>query len=353
MKKYLIVLAAAVVALAGCKPSEKEGSKYTSLKFKEASIEMSLGETKKLVVLYEPTTLEPPVCEWSSSDSTIVSVDNGNIEALAYGEATITAKNGDLAAVCQVTVKDPKDMIQWGGWSLWGLDKETILSKDTVKRTLRSGQEVSCLMIPATYTIWSDGIYMDNEGSLHGEGYLIDLEGTALLITDDLGKGPNYHYLGVSTLNIIDAKNFNWQDTAYANCALAGALGTAEAHMAWLMDSTETVEPAFTGRIYAVDIDNNKYLDYFSGIIGTGIFVGDETEALYKTNIFWFEEPQLWGLVALEDYSNFVEPLQWAPLQQKYYEYLGEEEAPKYTVKEFVAPKDIKIARSTDKLYKK
>ena len=111
-------------------------------------------------------------------------------------------------------------------------------------------------------------------------------------------------------------------------------------------DTVGDVEAQFTGRMYAADLDAGKYIDPFSGIIGEGIFVGDETEALYKSYAFWFGEPQIWGLVATEDYKDFVQPYAWAPLQQKYYEYLGEEAAPrKYTVKEYVEKKETKIAR--------
>lgn len=113
MKKYLIVLAAAIVALASCKPGEQSGSgsgsKYTKISFKETAIELAVGETAKLKVLYEPTTLEAPVCEWASSDTTVVTVDqNGNIEAVGYGESNVTATHGEgesaLKAVCHVTV---------------------------------------------------------------------------------------------------------------------------------------------------------------------------------------------------------------------------------------------------------
>ena len=51
MKKYLIVLAAAVVALASCKPGGESGSKYTKISFKESAIELAIGETAKLKVL--------------------------------------------------------------------------------------------------------------------------------------------------------------------------------------------------------------------------------------------------------------------------------------------------------------
>lgn len=351
MKKYLVVLAAAVLALAGCKPGE--GSKYTSISFKNSELTMAIGATGKLQVLYEPTTLEAPAVVWASSNAEVVSVDqNGNIAALDEGEANITATYGEgdkaLTAVCKITVKDQRDLLKWAGWSLWGLDKSTILSNDTVKKTLQSGQEVSCVMIPATYKIWSEGVYLDVD-HLAGAGYVATVEGTALLITDDLGKGPNYHYLGVSHLNIIDAKNFNWQDTAYANCAIAGALlGDGEAHYAWLNDTTDLIPAAYTGGIQGIDFNASKYFDPLAGLIGQTIIVGDETTAQYKSYISWFEEPQIWGLVATEDYKDFVQPFTWAALQApQYYEYIEAAEAAKktYSVEKFVEKKETKIAR--------
>lgn len=107
MKKYLIVLAAALVALAGCK-NNGGGNEYTNIRFKNATLEILVGSTDNLQVLYEPTTIEKaPVCEWSSSDTTIVTVDqNGNIEAIDLGEANVTAKYGELKAVCKVSVVD-------------------------------------------------------------------------------------------------------------------------------------------------------------------------------------------------------------------------------------------------------
>ena len=359
MKKYLIVLAAALVALASCK-NNGGGNEYTSIKFKNAEITLAVGTSDKLAVLYEPTTLEPPTCVWASSNTDVVTVDqNGNIEAIDLGEANITATYGEgesaLKAVCKVTVMDPLDMLQWGGWSVWNIDKSTILSTDTVKKTLQSGQEVSCVMIPATYKIWSSDVYLDVD-HLAGAGYVVDLEGTVLLITDDLGKGPNYHYLGASHLKIVPAKTLNWNDTAFAYCAVAGALGDAATHFEWLNDTVGDVEAQFTGRMYAADLDAGKYIDPFSGIIGEGIFVGDETATLYKSYVYWFEEPQVWGLAVEEAVDpetgetgyKFKQPYEWAPLKEAtYYELLQlEEEAPKaYTAKEFVAKKENKIAR--------
>ena len=121
-------------------------------------------------------------------------------------------------------------------------------------------------------------------------------------------------------------------------------------------DTVGDVESQFTGRIYAADLDAGKYIDPFSGIIGEGIFVGDETATLYKSYVYWFEEPQVWGLAVEEAVDpetgetgyKFKQPYEWAPLKEAtYYELLQlEEEAPKaYTAKEFVAKKENKIAR--------
>ena len=108
MKKYLIVLAAAVVALASCNGG---GAKYTSIKFKNSEVTLLPGEEQKLQVLHEPTTItDAPLCKWSSSDTSIVSVnENGLITALEVGEANVTATYGEgesaLQAVCHVYVK--------------------------------------------------------------------------------------------------------------------------------------------------------------------------------------------------------------------------------------------------------
>lgn len=108
MKKYLIVLAAAVVALASCnKGSEGGGSEYTKLAFKETSITLAVDESAKLNqdLTWEPSSLVAPTCEWASSDTAVATVNqNGLVTAVAAGEANITAKHGDLTAVCKVTV---------------------------------------------------------------------------------------------------------------------------------------------------------------------------------------------------------------------------------------------------------
>lgn len=331
MKKYLIVLAAAVVALAGCKPSEKEGSKYTSLKFKEASIEMAIGDTKKLNVLYEPTTLEAPVCEWSSSDSTVVSVDqNGNIAALASGEANISAKNGDLEAVCHVYVKGIQDMIEWSGWTIWNWDEDTPLC-DTVEIEIKIGK-VKVVAYPAFGYVWDQDIYpvynaQQQMTGLEGAGFCLEFVDMPLyIITEGDYKG---YYVSNSDLTIVPAEEFNMNDTAYAYCVAAGKRGSAEKFYQYLTEEETTVEynECFTGtELSYIDWDAEKGY-YWFGLAGTGIFVGDESELYYRASVEWFDNQT--GLEFAEDGETLLAPGTWCESKVYNYEKLPEQNAAK------------------------
>lgn len=105
MKKYFVVLAALALVFAGCK-KEEGGSAYTSISFKEKTVELLPGETQKLIVRWEPTSITTaPELTFESSDEEVATVDEkGVVTAVASGEANITAKHGELSAVCQVTV---------------------------------------------------------------------------------------------------------------------------------------------------------------------------------------------------------------------------------------------------------
>lgn len=87
---------------------------------------LSLNETKKLKVSYEPDTADLTGGVWESSDPDTVSVDkDGNVKGRAYGSAKITCRVGNVISnECTITV----------GKSYTGvkLDKETL--------TLRKGR---------------------------------------------------------------------------------------------------------------------------------------------------------------------------------------------------------------------
>lgn len=102
MKKYLIVLAVAALTLVGC---QKE-VQLTGISIKPNAIEkFYVGDTTVLALVLTPKEAAKPTnVEWTSSDTTVIKVVGpGRIAAIAPGSANITAKVGELTAVCRVT----------------------------------------------------------------------------------------------------------------------------------------------------------------------------------------------------------------------------------------------------------
>ena len=75
-----------------------------SVSLDQTSLTLAPGKTVtlKATVLPEDSTDE---VEWSSSDETVATVDDGKVTADEEGETTITAKAGDKTATCRVKVE--------------------------------------------------------------------------------------------------------------------------------------------------------------------------------------------------------------------------------------------------------
>lgn len=85
----------------------------TSVSLDRAELTLYFGETAtlKATVLPEDTTDE---LEWSSSDKTVATVQDGVVSAVAEGSATITAKAGEKTATCIVTVESKMKAVDLG-----------------------------------------------------------------------------------------------------------------------------------------------------------------------------------------------------------------------------------------------
>ncbi|MDE7088977.1 MAG: Ig-like domain-containing protein [Prevotella sp.] len=79
-----------------------------SITLSQTSAQLKAGESITLTATVLPETTTDKAVTWSSSDENIATVDaEGNVTALAVGEATITATAADgsgVSASCQVTV---------------------------------------------------------------------------------------------------------------------------------------------------------------------------------------------------------------------------------------------------------
>lgn len=114
MKKILTFILAftmsmTVLGASGCREDEAPSAPSTSvqpverLELEKSSLLLALGDRVELSVFYNP--LENEVLTWTSSDSNVVSVDeNGFVEGLRVGKATVTVKYGSKKASCEVEV---------------------------------------------------------------------------------------------------------------------------------------------------------------------------------------------------------------------------------------------------------
>src|SRR5690554_1997931 len=103
MKKNIIVLFLLSLTLFSC---QKEDPVVTSISL-PSTFSLDVGTTKKITVSHLPSDLSAPAYSWQTSDASIITVDNqGNINALQVGEATLTARADklNLSATSKVTI---------------------------------------------------------------------------------------------------------------------------------------------------------------------------------------------------------------------------------------------------------
>lgn len=84
------------------------GNAVTGVKLSYNAKTLEVGDTLKLTASVSPANANQSVT-WSSSDSSVVSVSNGQLTAKKVGTATVTARaNNGVSGSCTVTVKSKK-----------------------------------------------------------------------------------------------------------------------------------------------------------------------------------------------------------------------------------------------------
>ncbi|MBE5965283.1 MAG: Ig domain-containing protein, partial [Lachnospira sp.] len=80
----------------------------TGISLSSARLKLNVGESNTLSVIYnEANTTDNRTVIWTTSNSSIATVSNGKVVAVAPGTVTITATCGSNTATCELNVKQP------------------------------------------------------------------------------------------------------------------------------------------------------------------------------------------------------------------------------------------------------
>ena len=103
MKKILSLLALITLLASSC---VKEDIPVTGVKLNESSLTLTIGDTEILTATVLPEDATHKAVHWSSSDTTVATVQSGTVTAIATGISTIsvTTTEGNKTANCTVSV---------------------------------------------------------------------------------------------------------------------------------------------------------------------------------------------------------------------------------------------------------
>lgn len=159
MKAIKFITALCGVAASVCCCGEKDNPEETitvnSITLSSTNVSLEVGEELTLQATFSPAEAEVGTVVWTSSDENVASVSQeGRVNAIAEGQATITVTAGEVKAECIVTVEIPAKEWAVGDYYEVGSVKGVVVWVDESKT---HGKIIS---LDETVSLWStnDGI---------------------------------------------------------------------------------------------------------------------------------------------------------------------------------------------------
>ncbi len=107
MKKLLLMLTLALVALAGCKKEtpEPEPIAVTSVSLDKTEVALIVGESANVKAIVKPDDAANKEVKWTVANTSIATVDEGEVTAVAVGETTLIVTTVDGGHTATIPVK--------------------------------------------------------------------------------------------------------------------------------------------------------------------------------------------------------------------------------------------------------
>ena len=246
-----------------------------SLEMEKGSVDLAVGKTATINPTIEPSSASNQPMKWESSNSEIVSVENGIINGIREGTATITVSVAGKTASCSVNVIIPVDEIK--------------LNKSSLSLSKGSSEQLSVSISPSNATSpsisWKSSndkvVQVDTSGKVTGVG-----AGKATITVTSNGKTATSE---VVVYNLPMTSNSKYT-SGYSNIASYNSetlkyrimkKGKNEYTLVWVLDSNKqwnSAMPKLGKRYKSADILSQEIKKY-----------GYEKKGLVATNgsAFW------------------------------------------------------------------
>lgn len=345
MKKSIFLVALVLGSLlVSCKPGEdKPDVSNVVITINPSELTLSPeSEGYRLQAILDPKVDNLEIT-WASSDTSIVTVSNTGIVTPTgrnVGQVKITASAEGVKqnGTCIITV-DLYSAYEPNDYGLFG-EFEYIAGTDTTL-TLSDG-DYECQKATIHMYLWDKGIISGASG-MSGAGLMVGEQVAVYVITKGDYAG---YYVGAGGFAIstkVTPADVKAGKAMYT--AAAGKLKDINAYAAYLTlndELNEQEEEPTEAQIeelmgyYAAALEGATIVYYSYEDRAQSLDLGfaadcsmkydDEQGLLYQLNFRWFERVNNWfGLKLNEDGSELVKPLQMV-YEDRYYEYLGEQE---------------------------
>ena len=112
LRKLFLIICTVCFALAlsagiaACGGETNDELPVASVSLNKTELSLAVGDEETLEVIINPRNATNPSVEWSSSETSVATVEGGKVTAVAVGQTTITVTAGGKSATCAVTVTE-------------------------------------------------------------------------------------------------------------------------------------------------------------------------------------------------------------------------------------------------------
>jgi formylglycine-generating enzyme required for sulfatase activity len=251
---YFISVTLLLVLTIACKKEP-----VTGVNIAPAILDLSVGQTSTLSIVVIPNNASNQNVSWTTSNSSVATVEDGIVTGVAIGRATITVttEDGHRTATCLVNVVQPiEPEMVWveGGKFLMGCnDDECIIQELPAHEVTLTGFNIA--IYPVTQKEWN-AIINNNPSNHKGDNFPVEM-----VTWEDIQKF-------IQKLNTLTGKHYRlpteaeWEYTARGGNKSQGFKYSGSDNVddvAWINGLTHTVGAKASNELGIYDMSGNVF----------------------------------------------------------------------------------------------